>query len=91
MSRSRPQVLIWRRRDSERWFKQHANRVLRRRVREAIIHEREVMPLLREVSDVWMKSDDYRRPHWTCHYPQYYTHPAWECYCVESFIEVRTK
>ena len=38
---------------AEHYFKHEAHRALRRRVRMALIHGDEVLPLLREVSSVW--------------------------------------
>lgn len=42
---------------SEKWDKQKANRKLRKRVKDAIRNNKEI-PLLREVSNVWMMNKD---------------------------------
>jgi len=38
---------------SEKQDKRFANRTLRRSVKQAIYHERDTMPVMREVSNVW--------------------------------------
>ena len=40
-------------RSSDKWSKAKANRKFRRKTKAAVYHEREIMPELREVSDVW--------------------------------------
>jgi hypothetical protein len=60
MSRSRKKVPVtgMTTQDSEKQDKRKANRKLRAAVRVAIADEQEVMPELREVSDVWTFGKD---------------------------------
>lgn len=44
--------------DSEKKDKQAANRKLRRKIKEAVARGEEVMPEIREVSDVWNMGKD---------------------------------
>jgi len=44
--------------DSEKWDKRNAHRRLRRRVRQAIHHGREVMPIRNEVCTTWNMPKD---------------------------------
>jgi hypothetical protein len=63
MSRSRKKVPITgiTTCDSEKWDKQHANRKLRAAIRVAIADDQEVMPELREVSNVWSFGKDGKK------------------------------
>lgn len=47
--------------DTEKQDKRHANRKLRVAVRNALAGEEEIMPELREVSDVWSFGKDGKR------------------------------
>lgn len=71
------------------WFKSHANRTLRRRVVAAINSELEIMPLIREVSNIWSSKRDGNPPHFS-HSPVYQRHwsnwrdDATGCWCSEG-------
>ncbi len=44
--------------ESEKWDKRFANRCYRRLIRMLLAHGEEMLPLLREVSDVWLWAKD---------------------------------
>ena len=98
MSHSYRHTLKWRKHNGEKWFKSHSNRVLRRRVVSAINSDAEIMPILREVSDIWTSPKDSEYPHFA-HQPVYQREwpGIWEdaedtCWCMgKNYWKMRRK